>query len=259
MTKLRNSEIETELNPFFMDRNDALARLGLINSVIINQQGLRGYWTMTQPDSNGDQFDLSGNGRTLTYNGNPIYDTTGWLGYIDLDGTGDTLTRADEAALDITATESYIANPGCTMFCWFNPDVLAQQSLMAKWDFSTNNRSYRLNIDGSNKVQSLVSANGVAFSSVSTTTSISIDAWQFGAFRFQPLQLDVWLNEEMVSSVVAEATIFNGNDSFQIGSVNAGTSTLFNGQISICALYASALSDIDVRKIFEISRILFKV
>ncbi|NJO31403.1 MAG: hypothetical protein HC874_30490 [Richelia sp. SL_2_1] len=56
--------------------------------------------------STGNVYDLSGQGRTLTYNGNPTFNYTGLVPYVSLDGTGDFLSRADETDLDILGTET---------------------------------------------------------------------------------------------------------------------------------------------------------
>ena len=43
------------------------------SSTFLSLPGLRGLWSMSAIQSNGDAFDQSGNGRLLTYNGNPTY------------------------------------------------------------------------------------------------------------------------------------------------------------------------------------------
>ena len=83
--------------------------------------GLVGFWPMSSVQrSTGNAYDLSGQTRTLTYNGNPTYNINNdFAPYIRLDGTGDFLSRADETDLDILGTETIYASTvrGLTLGC----------------------------------------------------------------------------------------------------------------------------------------------
>jgi len=227
--------------------------------------GLRGFWPMSAFESGGNCFDQSGNGRTLTYNGNPVYNYDSLAPYIRFDGTGDYLSRADEAGLDILGTETYVAagHRGLTLGGWFRPeDTTVNDTLMSKWG-AAGQRSYLLQIAGGvagDPVAFYISDDGTNSSGATSTTGFSANEWQFMAGRFNDAdtgaELAVWLNEEMTTAATARASVFNSNASFCIG---AEVINLLTGRASMCFLCASALSDATVWAIYQHTRALFKV
>jgi len=154
--------------------------------------GLRGFWPTSSFNETGNAYDLSGQGRTLTYNGNPMYNYDGLVPYIDLDGTGDYLSRADEAGLDILGTETYVAAAarGLTTGGWFyfNNALGATEGMIAKWNSSLgNHRSYMLRrqaADGT--IIFRVSDNGVGSRAAQSTASPTATQWFFVVGRFDP-------------------------------------------------------------------------
>src|SRR3990172_4789567 len=123
--------------------------LGNVLASYMALPGLVGFWPMSSIQrSTGNAYDLSGQGRTLTYNGNPAYTYyNGLVPYIDLDGTGDYLSRSDETDLDITGAETIYTTgaAGLTIGCWAWFDVAGgTETAMSKWNPTGNQASYLL-------------------------------------------------------------------------------------------------------------------
>jgi len=112
-------------------------------SPLLALPGLRGFWPMSSFNEAGNAYDMSEQGRVMTYNGNPLYNYDGVVPYVALDGIGDFLSRADEAGLDIIGTETYVdgAVHGLTLGGWFYFDnaLGSNEKLIAKWDTTAGN------------------------------------------------------------------------------------------------------------------------
>lgn len=216
--------------------------------------GLRGYWPLNAFDSTGAALDLSGNGRTLTYNGNPTYNfTTQGASYADLDGTGDYLSRADEGGLDILGTESYVASAvrGLTLGGWFYFDSLATQSVcVSKTAGAAADTSYWLEANSS--VARFLVSDGAVFQIGVGATTLLVSTWYFLAGRFIPsTEARVFLNgaSDGVDTSGIPAALINSAAGFNIGARNGGL--LMNGRASNCFLCAMALGDTTIDNIYQ--------
>lgn len=263
----RNDELVNLLSADLQPRYESAFAWGTACSTIMALTGLRGFWPMSAFASGGNAFDQSGNARTLTYAGNPAYDFDGLAPYIRFDGTGDYLTRADEAGLDILGTETYVAagHRGLTLGGWFRPeDDTNAQGLLSKWG-AVGNYSYILWLNGAaadDPITFGISDDGTNTSAAVSTTATTMNEWQFVAGRFNDAdtgaELAVWLNDNMDTAATARNAIFNGNGPFNISGNNNGTS-LYTGRASLCFLCAAALADATVWGIYQRTRALFKV
>jgi hypothetical protein len=264
MTTLDNQKIIDAMRGHFHTSKSAAYAFGRAVSAIQLLPGLRGFWPMSAVSEAGAAFDLSGNGRTLTYNGNPLYDQHGACPYIDLDGTGDYLSRADEAGLDLLGTDTHMAAVlrGVTMGCWVYLDSLAgDASLIAKWNTTGNQRSYNLEFDSATAAfQYQISADGTAETTKTGGTTAVTGRWYFAAGRFDPSStLDVWTNGAKVSSATVVGSVFNSTSALNIGARNAGGASLLNGRIALPWLCAAALPDALVGMVYHTTRGLFGV
>lgn len=230
-------------------------------SPFLGLPGLVGFWPMSSVQrSTGNVYDLSGQARTLTYNGNPTFNIyNNIVPYIDLDGTGDYLSRADETDLDILGTESWAAVPGLTMGGWFYPTTTNFEHVIGKFTGSGNNKSYRIvNNSGTWTVQ--ISTDGsTTFSKDGVVTSAN--TWEFVVLRFVPsTSLDIFNNITQNSNTVAvPASIFNSAAAFIIGSEPIVLTNDFTGRASLCFLCANALPDALISSLFQATRGLFGV
>jgi hypothetical protein len=258
----RNARLVDNLRADFQARYEPNFAWKSACSQFLALPGLRGFWPMSSIDESGNTYDLSNQGRTLTYNGNPTYNYAGLAPYIDFDGTGDFLSRADEAGLDITGTETYVASAvrGLTLGGWFQANQAgATDGLLSKWDTGANQRSYLVVHNATNNLEFNISTAGTAVSATAISTgTMSVNAWFFSVARFVPsTSVAVYLNNVKTSSATAIASIFSSSASINIGAVNAAN--LLTGRASLCFLCAAALSDAIIGQLYQQSRALMGV
>jgi hypothetical protein len=249
---------------------------GLILNTYQLLLGLRGLWPMASIDSLGGTLDSSGQEqRTLTKNGNPVYGLLPPIlaPYIQLDGTGDWLSRGDEPGLQIRGTETYFpsqassvgAARGLTLGGWFRPTNGAiNQALLVKWGGASLN-AYGLFMDGfdaENPFQFHISEGGITSHHAESTRTTTMSTWQFAAGRFNDAdtgaELTVWSNDTKTTNSTTYASIFNTPRDFTIGAQHSGA-TLFTGRMSLCFLCAAALPDSVIEDLYAVSRPLFDV
>lgn len=249
MTSIINDTIIEELENHFIHRNDKLNRWGNAIPSIQMLTGLRGVWPMSSSNPAGQPFDFSEQGRTLTYNGNPTYNYDGLIPYISLDGTGDFLSRADEAGLSITGTETVIASAvrGLTFSGWFRTaDVTpaADSALISKWLVAGNQQSYEIILQTTGALRGAISVDGTASTTVDSTQTISDDTWFNVVLRLTPsAELAIFVNGVSDLNVAAiPASIFDSTADFVIGGLSGGLS-LFTGDASLSWICAAMLSE----------------
>lgn len=216
--------------------------------------GLRGYWPMGAFGVGGDAIDQSGFSRTLTYTGNPTYNYTTQGGpYLDLDGTGDYLTRPDEAGLDILGTETYIASAvrGLTVGAWVYADSVTGVRFINAKDNGTTQRSWIFLIDVGVPTAYIFDT-ASTFSSI-TGSTFSASTWTHMVMRWIPsTELSIFKNGIEIASTTSsiKASIMNSTAALEWGSQTVGTQ-LLDGRLSNCFLCAMALSDTAIDNLYE--------
>jgi len=225
--------------------------------------GLRGFWSMSTVGSAGNVPDSAVQGRTLTYNGDPVFGYTGLAPWIYFDGTGDYLSRADEAGLDTLGTETYIhaSYRGMTVGGWFRFDdgtPAGVEYAMSK-RAAAGNISWQLAHNVAGTVNFLISGDCTA-TVAATSTGTTGTGWVFIAGRFDPsTEVAVFLNSEKVTNVAAiPASVCNSTADFNISGYNNGTA-LMTGYASLCFLSAAMLSDGIIYSLYHQSRAMFGV
>lgn len=259
--QVRNPEMVDLLSTDFVRRNESTLAWGKVMSMFQMLPGLRGLWSMSSVNESGNALDLSGQGRTLSYNGNPTYNVSGLVPYIDLDGAGDYLSRADEAGLRILGTETIYAAAlrGLTVGGWFYPTANAtDEGLISKWVAAGNQRSFMLKKSAANARDFSITTDGATVVSASGGT-ITMNTWHYIVGRFDPsTELAAWLdNVKVTNGAGIPASIFNSNSAFEIGRYDAGNA--FNGNVSVGFLCATALPDRIITALYEHTRTWFGV
>jgi len=230
---------------------------------------LRGLWTMASVDATPQVWDTSGNGRTLTYNGNPTFNAYDLAPYIDLDGTGDYLSRGDEAGLDILGSETYVAAAmrGLTLgaWVWFDNDgLVATEYIISKRDGNAAaNIAYSLQRNTTDGLRIQISS-GAAIESQNSTGTMASGGWYFAVGRWQPsTDLSVFLNGvETAAGGSAIAALQNHTAVFQVGGRDdgaGGSTSTMDGRVAFAFLCAAALPDITVVSLYERTRRMFNV
>lgn len=264
-TTERPDELIEILGGDLLSRNDKIARLGMTINTFQNIPGLVGFWPMSGVQrSTGNARDFGGGGLTLSYNGNPTYNIhNDFIPYIDLDGTGDFLDRPDETDLDILGTETIYnsAVRGLTMGGWFWFDSLAATAgMISKSTAAGSQRSYLIDVQVTGALLGLVSVDGVAAITVTSSNTTSTGVWNFCVYRFNPsTELAVFLNNtKTVNTTAIPASIFNSNSPLEIGAINTGNN-LLDGRSSLVFLSANLLSDAYINTLFQQSHVLFGI
>lgn len=254
----RNAEMVSLLSPDFQARAEPNFAWEHAVSAFLAIPGLRGFWPMSSVDEGGNCFDLSGQGRTLSYNGNPAYGISGLSPVLTLDGVGDYLNRADEAGLDILGTETIYAAAyrGLTVGGWFYPTAAADSGLISKWVAAGNQESYVLRKTAGNTCYFGITTDGSTVVAVNTT-AITLNAWQFIVGRFDPsAELATFVNGVKATNVAGiPASIFNSNSALEIGRHNAANN--YTGSLAWCFLSGMAVSDAVIGQAYEQTRALF--
>lgn len=243
-------------------------KFGLWTEVVSGFQalpGLVGFWPMSSVQrSTGNVYDLSGQGRTLTYNSGvgSYLAYTGLVPYFNFAGNG-YLSRADETDLDVLGTESQFLSSvrGLTVGGWFFTTTLGSNAgLISKTDVD-GQVSYFLYKTTSDTLQVIISSTGLIAAAVAATSTNTITAnrWYFCVGRYSPsTSLSVVLNDAINTKTTSiPASIFSSTSQLNIGrtfSVNYLT-----GGAALCFKSANYLSDNIINGIYQRSRNLFGV
>lgn len=236
--------------------------------------GLIGFWpmaTVQRSTGNVPNYAPTFTGATkqdFVYNGNPTFNyTTTGVPYIDLDGTGDFLSVADNTDLDVQGNEAQNVHPGLTMGGWFYADQFTGQFdfLIGKSTFVDPLRSYWIDSGvtiGSGNLRFCVSSNGTSAGEkiAIATTAMSTAVWHFIAMRFTPsTEVAGWIDTDKYTNTSSvSATINNGAANFVIGADSVG-GLLFDGKATLNFLCANAISDAIIQSLFQQTRSLFGV
>ena len=216
---------------------------------------LRGFWPISSVNESGNILDLSGQGRTLTNNNAASRAVYGDLvPYVDLDGSNQYFSRADESGLDITGA--------ITVMGWFRFDAASSTfGIAGKWTDGTQ-AAYLLYYDSFlGNMRFALSSAGTGASSVSIgSIAPTVGTWYFIAGRLTPsIRYSITVNGTVYSTTTSvPAAIFNSNADLEVGAYN-GAGNYMNGQVGPIAICATALSDAHLGYVFERTRGAFGV
>lgn len=236
--------------------------------------GLVGFWPMSSVQrSTGNVWCMSSQPLHLVYNGNPTYNYYNeFVPYIDLDGTGDSLSRADEPDLDILGTETIYASAvrGLTFggWCWW--DVAGTPGVTTR-PFITKERTttfapYEITMEdaATQRLYARFSDSNAGTNTAQPITSspVSLQAWHCVIARFIPgsatgavLFVD---GGYYVASTVAMASLYNSTGNFEIGA-GVGAAQFLDGRVSLSFLCANMLSNNLLDSLFQQTRWAFGV
>lgn len=232
-------------------------------SMFLTLPGLVGFWPGSAVGTAGLLNDLSGNGLQMNNNNGVLFsaETSSLIPWLEFDGVNQYFSRADEAILDISGTEAYVATPiqGITLGGWFWFDAIGvTYGLMSKF-VTGGQASYRMRRDSNNRVFFLVSSDGtneVGTSSVDAPNTTA-GAWFFCVGRaINGTTITVFLNGiENEGGAAPPAPIFNSTSDFEIGRMNAGS--YLNGRASMCFLCAAAVPTVHLTTLYQWTRPMF--
>lgn len=218
--------------------------------------GLRAYWPMNAFDASGNAIDQAGLDLVLTYNGNPGYNvTTQGAGYLDVDGTGDYLSRPDEASLDIVGTETCVASAqrGLTVGGWFWADTtVANAGYIAKYDNTVAGSSFALVQSATDTAVFFIYSGAVSNGVLAANSQVSTGAWHFIVGKWSPsTEHSLFIDTNKTTDTTSiPATINNSTAVLEIGRLPVAAVAL-NGRVSNCFMCAMALSDTAISNLYN--------
>ena len=249
-TTNRQAAVMTSRGGELQTRHDAAFAWKTAVAAVLNLPGLRMAHTMGDIDAGPSIYNVGGQARGYTSNDDPTFGYAGLVPYCALDGTGDYLSRADEAPLDITGGETYVvaAQRGLSMGIWVYPTVVdATQDIIGKWNTNgVDERSYLIRLRNTNVFQGNISSAGTAatVTSVNSTVTVTADAWYFVELTYSPSGqsnlLTINVNGTVDSVAANRASLHSGAANFIVGASDNGASNLLTGRVSLdwlCAMY----------------------
>lgn len=212
---------------------------------------------MSAVDANGKAIDLA-QGFDLTNQNAALFAFLNLAACIDLNGTNQYLSYADNAHFDILGTESYVASDvrGLTMGGLFyidDFDATNGEGLIGK-DGAAGQRSYVLyNLNGTLKFA--VSPDGTIGNQVEVSSSETVSEGKlfFVVVRFKPgIELAIFVNgKKTVNTTNVPASIFNSAANFEIGRMKADNAYCLNGYAAHGFLCCEALSDMAIKVLIQ--------
>jgi len=254
------------LSVSLLERNDKLARWGMLISSYLALPGLRGFWPMSAAGVSGEALDLSGLGNHLTNTNSAEFGNEGLIPYTRYDGTNrHSITDAGSSnAFDILGSEAFIVSPGLTFgfWCKFDSDAGGgADTLLAKFDTSSDAYRFYRRTSGNGGVGRFDIDDGATTINAEGPTELVSDTWYNVVCRYNPLiEIEYLLNNAQDASNESSvpATLNNSTQNFTIGALSDGTQD-YEGLISLAFICASYLSDEILFALFEQGRVLFGV
>jgi hypothetical protein len=250
-TQLYSSEAVENFATAFPRRSENSFAWGNAISYYLGLPQLRGFWPMSSVNENGNPYDLSGQGRTLTNNNAATFGVYGLQSYTALNGVNQYHSRADEAGLDITGSLTFGA--------WIRPSANVGAGIIGKYDTAGNNRAYLIRRDATTTITLFISSNGIVATSIPSTEFAPINTWSFICGRYtQATTMSIFINNIVASLAVGiPASISNSAAQLDMGAWRSGTFEFFPGYIALPFLCAAACSDAQINALYWLGRPLF--
>lgn len=160
---------------------------------------------------------------------------------IDLDGTDDSITVADNSALDLTTTG--------TLAAWVYRDSTGSwHGVIHKGSDNTCNNGYCLDIQDDNRVLAVV-GNGSNETLLNSLATISSGQWYHLAFTWDGTDTKIYINGRLDNETSQTYSASANANSLHIGEL--GTSDYFNGQIDDARVYNYGLTETQVKTLYN--------
>lgn len=174
-------------------------------------------------DTSTSFVDESSYARTVTGNGNAQIDTAQFrhgASSLLLDGTGDYLTSADAAELELGSGDWTIEGS----FRW-NTDPAVWHFLVGKYASDTNNRSYAIFYNSfGNELNLLLSSNGSSnVSKIVYSWSPTLGQWYDIAADWDGTTYRLYIDGAVVNTGTTLVALYDGTSDFLIGAHDSGT------------------------------------
>ncbi len=204
------------------------------------ERGLAGYWRFDDA-SGGSAADSSGNGMTGTLTNGPTWTAGRVDGAVDLDGTDDYVSIADNAALDIGTGDF-------TYSFWLNPDVATQGVFFSDGSYSDGIMFYRY----TDNYTYLWLANTYI---QTTAWGPTASTWQHVTVRRKSGTVAIYADGVQKYTTGSLTGSINSSSGMRIGYGFAGAANLvLDGRIDEFRMYNRALSDEEIIQLSRLGR-----
>lgn len=218
-------------------------------------QNLRAYWPFSSYDENGNAYDISGQGRTLTNNGGAasgLYNNK--IAYIDFDGAASAwLERADEAALQISGS--------IMLSAWVNTTDNSQveQMIICKDDNGMGGQqSYGLKYGSGQNFEFYV-YNGTQKTVASSVSVVSGNWYHVVGILYAGVGMDIFVNGVWDTNANGVGSIDVTTAPLIVGLLGDFSNAPWYGQITWPAIAASAPPRKQIEQRYDSIKTSFKV
>lgn len=194
-------------------------------SLLLPGDGTNGAQNNTFLDSSSNNFTITRNGNTTQGTFSP-FSQTGWSNYFD--GTGDSLTVADNTAFDL-------GSGAFTVEAWVYYTATNNYGILCgQWGgvAVTGASGWIIRQDNASKFQFVYTTNGTTETSITSSDAFSTNTWNHVvACRDSSNNWALFVNGSRKATSTASATIYNSTYSFSIGGAQ-NTTDLMTGYVS---------------------------
>jgi len=258
-TQIFSAETVELMAASFPTRNDVALQMGMADSLYCNIPGIRAFWNMSRIGASLLKDAIAGQDLTnvgVTFQ-SPLYVTEAVF-----NGSTAHLYRADEATLDVLATEAHMVTPGLTVGAWVKIDTtVAFSTLLAKRD-ATTNLAFQLRCNNDLPYW-FISDNGTTFRNMPWTYPerlTNATQWHFLVGRFKAGELSINFDGKWEKLVTAAAAVFNSTSPVSLGAYRTSggvTGHFLKGNLSFGFLAGSYVPDYYIWMIWQWTKHLF--
>lgn len=219
---------------------DVGAYIALMQSII----GLTAFWPINSFDQSANVYDLSGQGRTLTYNAGSLSVINNRLTTMTFNGTTAYWSRADEAGLDFGAS--------LTFGFWYKFSATGTQVIMSKFA-ALGQRSFELQYVTGTGFRMIVTGDGSTNVIVtSSDPAPGTTNWYHFVGRFQPsTEIAIFVNGVKTANTTSiPAAIFNSTSALNFGR-RADATFYASGDLTMAFMSRSNLNDAYINALYE--------
>lgn len=256
-TQIRNNEMVNLLRADFQARYEPNYAWQHAVSAYMNLPGLRAFYPFTSVNESGNPLDVSGQGRTLTNVNLPTFNIDGLVTYANFNGTTQSFTRADEAGLDFTGTDTHnnAAIRGFTIAMWiYINNYNGFQALIAKYNATAIGSNYGISLNAAGTTSAMGIYTGGSSFDTTFAGTISTGAWHFCCYRYLPsTKTGIFVDGvETTRTVGVPASLNNSAIALTVGA-SIGNNN-FDGRMALLGLYAACISDSQLSALYENTR-----
>ncbi|MEW5805435.1 MAG: LamG-like jellyroll fold domain-containing protein [Patescibacteria group bacterium] len=211
-------------------------------------KGLVGYWTFDEGTGT-TAYDYSGNNNTGTLTNGPTWQTSTNCkkgGCLLFDGVDDYVMASDSPSLDIT--------PNFSTGAWIKADLFPTfSSILSKaFQGSATTFNYGFWSYSGGTVRGAI-GDGINYNLGDYSSSLSTGQWYYVIFTVDGSKLKLFINGQLDRSTLQTVTPAVNNYNVYIGS-DSSNSYRFDGTIDEVRIYNRALSEAEIKAIYEATR-----